>query len=279
MTTATLHRILVALDASPHSDAALQEAAALAAPLQAELAGIFVLDSELLRLSALPAASETGLTSAQRRPLTPETMERALRLQADRARKSLEATARRYHLASSFQLIHGNVLAEILRAAKDTDLLAMGVVGQMNVTRSRFGSTVRGVTTGASCSLLLLSPGVRRGNRVVAVFGASTQADRALDLARQLADQRDTELVVLIDATGGSAEALQTAARTQLEAAGSEARFEVLATDEIPALKAALQRYAGGLLVIAADCGLIEGQQDQLSSLEIPVLLARQATD
>jgi len=274
-----VRRILVALDASPHSDAALQEAAAIAGPLQAELAGIFVFDTELLRLSALPSASETGLTSAQRRPLTPESMERALRLQADRARKSLEATARRQRLNASFELSHGNVLAEILRAAKETDLLAMGVVGQMNVTQARIGSTVRGVTARAGCSVLLLSPGVSRGDRVVAVFGGSAQAGRALELARQLAVRRDRELVVLIDPADGSAESLEATARAQLEAAGSGARFEVLGADGIGTLRAALLKHAGGLLVVASDCALIEGRQDQLSSLEVPVLLARGATD
>ena len=49
-----VQRIVVALDASSHSHAALEEAAQLASGLEAELAGIFVLDSELLRLSALP---------------------------------------------------------------------------------------------------------------------------------------------------------------------------------------------------------------------------------
>ena len=61
MSTSDVRRILVALDASPHSHAALEEAAALAKPLQAELAGVFVLDAELLRLSALPVARETRL--------------------------------------------------------------------------------------------------------------------------------------------------------------------------------------------------------------------------
>jgi nucleotide-binding universal stress UspA family protein len=279
MKTPYVRRILVALDASPHSDAALQAAAALAEPLQAELAGIFVLDTELLRLSALPAASETGLTSAQRRPLNPETMARALKLQAEQARRSLEAAARRHRLEASFQLIQGNVLAEILRAAKETDLLAMGVVGQMNVTRQRIGSTVRGVTTRAGCSVLLLSPGAPAGDTVVAVYDESTQSGRALELARQLASRRGSELVVLVDAGDTPPEGLEAAARAQLEVMGVEARVDAIGSGGLPALKAALRRHGGGLLVMASDCRLIDGRQDQLSSLEVPVLLARETTD
>ena len=280
MTRADVRRILVALDASPHSDAALQEAAALAAPLEAELAGIFVLDTELLRLAALPAASETGLTSAQRRPLNPETMTRALKAQADRARRSLEAVARRHRLQASFQLLQGNVLAEILKAVKKTDLLAMGVVGQMNVTRQRLGSTVRGVTTRAGCSVLLMSPTTpARAGTVVTVFCASGHAQRALALAQQLASRRDSELVVLIDASAEPAEALEARARAQLDTADVQVRFETIEPGNVPGLKTALERHNGGILVLANDCELLEGRTDAICSLAVPVLLAGGATD
>lgn len=279
MKTSDVRRILVALDASPLSDAALQEAAALAAPLEAELAGIFVLDTELLRLSALPTARETGLTSAQHRPLNPESMARALKLQAEKARRSLEAAARRHRLQASFQLIQGNVLAEILRAAKETDLLAMGVVGQMNLTRQRLGSTVRGVTTQASCSVLLLGAGTRPGHNVVALYCGSANAKRVLALASQLASRREAELVVLIDGTPEQTESLESAAREQLAALGAAASFEAIGADGFPALKGALARHDAGLLVLASDCGLIEGHQDELSALEVPVLLARESAD
>jgi nucleotide-binding universal stress UspA family protein len=45
----TIRRILVALDASPHSFAALEAAAHLAAHLEAELFGLYVEDENLLR--------------------------------------------------------------------------------------------------------------------------------------------------------------------------------------------------------------------------------------
>lgn len=252
----------------------------MAASLHAELTGIFVLDSELLRLSALPAASETGLTSAQHRPLNPESMTRALRLQADRARRTLEATARRHRLEASFQLLQGNVLAEILSAARQTDLLALGVVGQMNVTRHRMGSTVRGVAAGAGCSILLQSPGTREGHAIVAVFGESEHAQQTLALAWQLASWRGAELVVLLDAAQQKADALETAARSQLDASEARdvpVRFETIG--DFATLKGALRRLGGNLLLIPGDSHLIEGRQDELCTLDVPVLLARAAAD
>ena len=60
-------RIVVALDASSHSHAALAAAVALAGRLQAELQGIFVEDVNLLRLAELPFAREVrfGLSAAR----------------------------------------------------------------------------------------------------------------------------------------------------------------------------------------------------------------------
>ena len=59
-----IRRILVALDASRHSLAALEAAAELAARLKAELVGLFVEDIDLLRLAGLPFAREIRYPSA-----------------------------------------------------------------------------------------------------------------------------------------------------------------------------------------------------------------------
>ena len=61
----TPRRILVALDASAHSHAALAAAVALAARLHAEIEGLFVEDINLLRLAELPF---TGLAHIKRKP-------------------------------------------------------------------------------------------------------------------------------------------------------------------------------------------------------------------
>jgi nucleotide-binding universal stress UspA family protein len=281
MSIANVRRILVALDASPHSHAALEAAAALAAPLEAELAGVFVLDAELLRLSALPVARETGLTSAQRRTLDPKSMERALRLQAEQARKSLEHTARQHRLEATFQLVRGNVLAELLRAAQETDLLAMGLMGQMNVNPTRLGSTVRGITSQATCSVLLLSPGVQKGNAVFAVYGRSPNAGSALAIAAQLATQRNAPLVVLVCASEEAAAVLREAAEAQLAQTRqtpkdqAQTQTRVIDPGGFDHLKALLKELDAGLLVMASDSELIDGHQDQLATLDVPVLLAR----
>ncbi len=74
---APIRRILVALDASGASLAALDAAARLAATLEAELLGLFVEDEDLLRLAGLPCAREVGFTFTQARRMESADMERA----------------------------------------------------------------------------------------------------------------------------------------------------------------------------------------------------------
>ena len=275
----TVRRILVALDASPQSDVALEEAASLAARLEAELTGIFVVDSELMRLSALPVAHETGLTSARRRPISPESMARALRLQADRTRVALEKTARQHSLQSSFRLSKGNVVAELLNAAGQADLLTMGIMGHMDITGRRLGSTARGVRAGLSCSLLLLANSLRRGRSVVVVYSGSPDSIKALKLAVELGEHLNAELIVLLCAEGEALKPLRAAAEERLADAGIPFVFEHVAADRFDELRLLIQRHEGSLLVIGQDCELVTDHEDELDNLACPVLLARDGQD
>ena len=80
----TVRRVLVALDASAHSLAALEMALDLAVVSKAELVGLFVEDAHLLRLAESPQARELLYPSAEQRPLTLASMEQRLRLRASR---------------------------------------------------------------------------------------------------------------------------------------------------------------------------------------------------
>ncbi len=265
-----IRRILVALDESPHSRAALEEAAELAAGLQAELMGMFVLDADLLRLSGLPVGRETGLTSARRRALDPVSMERALRVQAETARQALEAIARRHRLQSSFLLGRGSVTAELSEAASRADIVAMGMIGHMGQAGRHLGSTTRQIRAHSHCSLLLLAPGHRPGNRVVAVCTGSADSDRGFDLAVELARRRRAELVILPCSD-------DPALRETLSSRVAESGVEVLigaAPSGFDELIASVRTYAGGLLVVGQDCALIQGHDDELDRLGCPVLLA-----
>jgi len=149
-----IRRILVALDASRHSVAALQVAADLASHLEAELVGLFVEDINLLRLAELPFAREVGSYSGTRRRLNTRQVERQLKVQAERARRALEAYADRASVRWSFEVTRGVVAPCVLAAASDADLVILGRASHGARTTGGLGSTARRVLVKPSANAL-----------------------------------------------------------------------------------------------------------------------------
>ena len=106
-----IRRVLVALDASPDSVAAAAAAVRVAAALDAELAGLFVEDHDLLRLGGSRLARQVASLTAGAERLGAEEMERQLRAQATRARRALSRLAAREGIACTFQVTRGRVAA------------------------------------------------------------------------------------------------------------------------------------------------------------------------
>ena len=79
-------RIVVAIDGSPTSIAALEATAELASAWGSEVVGLFIEDTNLLRMASLPFAREVGSHSGAHRAINPDQFEREFRSQADRAR-------------------------------------------------------------------------------------------------------------------------------------------------------------------------------------------------
>jgi hypothetical protein len=123
-----IRRIIACFAAgSPASPVAI---ARLATELRADLLGLFIEDTELLRFAALPFAAEVGFPSATRRALDPAAVERALRAQA----AALQST---------------------LSAALD----AAAIPWSFRVARDSPASAIEAALAEASAPLLLLPPG------------------------------------------------------------------------------------------------------------------------
>src|SRR5512146_300494 len=90
-----IRKILIAIDASPHSLAALQAAAEFAARVNAELSGLFVEDINLLRMAELSFVREVSHYSATVTQISREGLEQQLRAQETYARREVNNTGRR----------------------------------------------------------------------------------------------------------------------------------------------------------------------------------------
>jgi nucleotide-binding universal stress UspA family protein len=192
-----IRRIVVAIDASPTSQAALEATTELAAAWDAEVLGIFVEDVNLLRMASLPFAREVGSHSGKFRPVDPDNLRRQLRSQAERARRALQRAGVLSKVAVSFKVARGRVNEELLAALSEADLLSLGKGGRSLAARLGLGSTARAIASGGSGHVLLLSHVSRVVGPVAAVYDESPAGERALVAARELARGLDTHLTVL----------------------------------------------------------------------------------
>lgn len=193
-----LRRILVALDASPHSLAALETAVRLAAGANAEVRGLFVEDAALVRAAEIPLARELSYFSAESAPVSREGVELKLRAQSRQIQATLARAAERARIASSFRCVRGHVSVEISSAAGNVDLLVLGRAGWSVGRHARIGSTALEIAAGSVPVLLLPERGIPEKVHLVVYFDASKSAERALRAARELAEAGLDGIAILV---------------------------------------------------------------------------------
>jgi nucleotide-binding universal stress UspA family protein len=246
----SIRRILVALDASRHSQAVLETAAGLAARLHSEIEGLFVEDINLLRLEDLPFVREVRFQQVIARQFESGEMQRKLRARAALVRHEFEETAERYQIQCRFRVVRGSVDSELMAAALEADLLAVGQLGHSVSRRTRLGSTARAAVARASSAVLLVRPGYDISRPVLILYDGSEVSNRALAVAASLAGESN-ELRVLIWGVNDDAsyEARQRIS-TLLEPAGIKAEYQHFKSRNPAEVLALMKRQSVGLLVI-----------------------------
>jgi len=274
----TIRHILVALDASRHSLAALEAASELADALKAELVGIFVEDINLLHLAGLPFAREVRYLSSADRPLDRPGMERELRIQAEQLRQTLAGIAGRRQLRWSFRVVRGQVTTELLTAAQEADLLALGRASWASTRRVRLGATAREVVAQALRPVLLLQQGHTICAPVQLVYDGSPAAGRAEATAAHMASITGGHLTVMVIADAPVvAQRLQEEIEGRLQAQQIKGDYRQLVNPSAEELAHALRSAGGGTLIIGADYSLLQGEglPTLLDAIDCSVFLVR----
>jgi len=256
-------RVLVALDESPRSAAALTAAASLAAELGAELAGLFVEDVDLQHLIGLPFAREFSLLSGAGRPLSQGEMERTWRREAEHMQRQLAETAGQLRLRWSFRVTRGRVSAEVSTQAQAFDLIVLG---------KRTGISVMALTRTSRAGVY---PQVGAG-AVLVLFEDRSTSSRSLETGATLARRNGAELVLLIHA--GSEDAYRAAcaeAHAALDVYGASGRCARLGALDGASLVRAARREGAGCLVLAKQERLMTqaGFERVLDEIECPIVL------
>lgn len=271
-----IRRILVALDASLLSLAALETAADLAAECQAELLGLFIEDVELLRFASTPAAIHCVYPLASAQPLTALGIESEFRALAERARKALAGAAGRAHVRWSFRTVRGNVETELLLAASEADLLSLGGAGGSIARRLGLGSTARAAIAHARSSLLLAQGPVSRLSPVMTLYDRSPGSAEACRFAARLAVHSSGYLTVLLPSSSGQREpTLEAEVARLLPSQRLHVRFRWLASAEKKNFLRAVQSEDAGVLVISGQSPLLDPEivEELLRQTSHPLLI------
>ncbi len=229
-------RLLVAVDCNAESWTGLQRAAALASELRAELAGLFLEDVNLLRMSELPG-HEISLVSGTGKATSRAEMERQMRRSANAARDEIERLARSFSLSWTFEVRRAG-LDRALRDATKTEELVCGVLAR-SIAPTVSPPPARPVQRQALSSVLAVYEGGPNGARVL---GLAVRSGKTLGLP----------LEVLVPAKGGDvgARAIE-AARAALKEAGGTAALRRVPLSEA-GLLSALAAARGQLLFLDA---------------------------
>ena len=271
-----IRRILVALDASHHSQAALEAAAELAASLKAELDGLFVEDISLLQAAALPVTQEVRFPFDSACALDPARLVREMHAQETQTRRALVAACQARKIKGRFRVQRGPVTLRVMDAAKGADILSLGRVGRPLVQRSPLGSTARAAATQSTGSVLLVRRDTRIRPPVLAALAGEQTARRTLLMAAHLARMTGSYLTALIVADRPEqAQQLRQQAVEWLRKQRLLVRYQRQADRGAATLGQAVKREKSGVFVL--DGALLEADalQQLLETVACPVLLVR----
>lgn len=271
-------RILVALDASPHSQAALDMAVRLAMGFEATLEGLFIEDENVLQAARLPIAEEVRSHTLPPKSLNDRRVKRQLRYQAERAEAALQQVAERAEVEHTFRVVEGQVTRELLKAAQEADLLALGKTSTTS-SRRRLGTTCETILSEASGPVLVLRQAIQRHQPVLTYYDGSETAATTLRVAAQLAiNAGNSVLKVFLPATDDAEpDRLRKEVYEQYADLVPQLQVRLLTETEINRLAALTRQEGPCLFVLPGDCTPFENTPHQrfLYEADCPLLVVR----
>ncbi len=243
--------ILVALDSSRHSQAALESAAYIAKLLEARLSGLFVHDAQWLRISRLPTAFEINEITGEITPIAKDSIEKQIQKLEERIRGHFEQITQELQLTHTWKSVQGTVKEKVLEAAKEADLITVGRIGRSFYKSGKLGSTARAVIQELDKPVLILQEGYELKDNIVAVYDGTEESKTGVNLASVLAQKNQNKLIV-IDLTHGTPESADTERELDkmLHLATVELEILTLKDPNIGKFLFLLSRLEGGLLVL-----------------------------
>ena len=271
----TTGRVLVLLDGSRMSYAALKVAAEIAAKSGADVLGVFVEELNQLRSAGYGFAREVGASSGVSRPFAADAVEQRMQRLANEARRALAGAVAPYGGRHVLRIARGHVIDEVLALAGPQDLLVLGRVGWSSAPGARLGSTAKGLVRRSQGRVLLWCEGRAEPMGRLVVFlndhkDANSQAVQAAAEAVRHS-HRPVTLLLGADSTVSSEDLKGIARQLGIQESGLRVR-SLPSTD--PAIVAGILRQERAVqLILSRGCTLLQepGAEELLVALNLPV--------
>jgi len=196
-TSLTMSEILVALDHSRHSRAALDTAAAIAKLLEAKIHGLFVHDDQWLRISRLPSLAEIDELTGSLSPLGRESIEKEIRELERAIKEHFELISRRHQLTHTWSTVKGVVAEKVLDAAKNSDMITIGSRGRSFSKSGKLGSTAATIIQTADKPVLILQKRNHLGRPPIVIFDGSDESVSGVNIALKIAKKNNSRLTII----------------------------------------------------------------------------------
>jgi nucleotide-binding universal stress UspA family protein len=255
--------IVVLLDTSPASEAALSAAARIARFRGRELVGLFIEERDLIRSAAYPFAREISFLSGTSRPFDSEMLRGRLDWQRRRIERRLAEEAARHNLSWRLLVESGSAVEVLAASGLNAELLLLGKAGWSRGRGGRLGSTATALIGSWSAPLVLWEgtppPG---GGAVSALITDNAAAASILAVADTLAAAADRSLHLLL--APGVDPAVERALLDARREKPTATTVEHPDSNRLTSLARSLRRRPPGELVIgrsaarAFDCRLEE---------------------
>jgi nucleotide-binding universal stress UspA family protein len=190
-------RILVSLDNSRHSLAALQAAVELAQHYGAELKAIFVEDTTLLRLAEMPFCQEVGEYTAIVREISSDGLSQGMVVQSRWVLRSFRNIINQTDLRAEIAIRRGNINETIATESQTCDLVIIGKTGTNPLGRPRLGSTAQALVKNHTKPLLLVEENNRLGYPMIVFYENSPLGKICLETARDLLNPEESLIILL----------------------------------------------------------------------------------
>jgi len=270
-----IKKILVAMDSSRHSEAALQAAVSLAKMMEATIQGLFVQDARWQQISRLPSVAEVNMLTGDIEPLGADKLEQQIRCLEERIHHRFEQLTRHHQLSHSWKSMEGKVADKLLEACVEADLITIGMKGEFFTGRKRLGSTTKAVIEKSPKPVLILQEGLKLGQTIIAVDNGTELGRKGIRHALSLAEKNESKLLVLkIDQKPRNVQ-WQKQVGNMLKNSPSRAEAHLLNELNYEKLLNLVNRQHGGLLVIPKNEHFAETAaiEKLLYNLDNPILL------